>query len=74
MEIKNTQRWEDAAVKVLKEGGGSSQGTCIKDPWTKTMGGGIECGGVSRAGKSNGAKMQTLQWNNDKKLLKRNFL
>ena len=28
-----------------KEGKGSSQGTCIKDPWAKTMGEGrIECG------------------------------
>ena len=48
MEIKNK-------LTVTRRGGGngqqgkkgerSSQGTCIKDPWTETMGGGkIECG------------------------------
>ena len=42
---------------------GSSQGTCIKDPWTRTTGwrGRIECGrgGVGRAGESNGGDMGT---------------
>ena len=37
---------------------GKSRGTCIKDPWTKTMmgEGKIECGrwGVGRTGESNG--------------------
>ena len=64
MEIKNK-------LTVTRSRGGnggkkgkcqSSQGTCIKDPWTKTMGvGWIECGkwGVGRAGESNGGKMGT---------------
>ena len=40
---------------------GSSQGTCIKDPWTKTTEGRIECGrwGVGRSGETNGGKMGT---------------
>ena len=41
-----------------KEGEGSSQGTCIKKPWTRTTRGRIECRrrGVGRAGESNGGK------------------
>ena len=40
------------------------QGTCIKDPWTKKMGGRIESGrwgggGVSRAGESDAERMGT---------------
>ena len=43
-----------------KEGEGSSQGTCMKDPWTRMAGGRIECWGrVGRAGESNGGKMGT---------------
>ena len=31
---------------------GSSKGTCIKDPWTRTTGGEIECGrGVGEQGR-----------------------
>ena len=33
-----------------KEGGGSSQGTCVKDPWTKTMGGGLRVEDGRRVG------------------------
>ena len=45
----------------MKEGDGSSQGTCVKDPWTKTMRGKIESGSceVGRAGESNVRKMRT---------------
>ena len=41
-----------------KEGEGSSLGTCIKDPWTRTTGGGrLNVGsGVGRAEESNGEK------------------
>ena len=31
-----------------EEGEGSSQGTCIKDPWTRTMGGGLNVGDEGR--------------------------
>ena len=44
-----------------KEGEGSSQGSCIKDPWTKTRRSSIEYGrwGVGRARKNNEGKMGT---------------
>ena len=41
---------------------GKLQDTCIKDPWTNTMGGREDCMwevGVHREGKSNGRKMVT---------------
>ena len=49
--------------KQGKEGKGSSQGRCIKDPWTETsgVGEGLNVGvGVGRAGDSNGGKWGQL--------------
>ena len=45
-----------------EEGEGLSQGTYIKDPWTKTKQGRTEYGRwwVDRAGESNGGKMGTI--------------
>ena len=46
MEIKNNLTvTREGRVIMGKEGDGSSQGTCIKDPWTKTMGWGRIEGG-----------------------------
>ena len=66
MEIKNKLTVTRAGVGegwwvMGKEGEGSSQGTCVKDPWTKTMRGKIESGSceVGRAGESNVRKMRT---------------
>ena len=44
------------------EGEGSSPGTCIKGPWTKTTVGRTEFGrwGVGRAGERNGGKWGQL--------------
>ena len=47
MEVKNKQpvtREEGQGNNGGKEGEGSSQGTCIKDPWTRTTEGRIEWG------------------------------
>ena len=60
MELKNTltvTRGEVGGGTQGKEGEGSSQGTCIKDPWTKMTGVvRIECGRrrVVREEESNG--------------------
>ena len=54
MEIKNnlTVTRRERRGMTGKEGEGSSQGTCIKDPWTKTRGvlnvGSGEWGGEGR--------------------------
>ena len=45
----------------VKAGEGPSQGTSIKDPWTRTTAGRTECGRrVGRAGESNGGKMGAI--------------
>ena len=60
MEIKNkltVTRREEGRRQWGEEGEGSSQGTCVKDPWTKPRSGRrIESGRwkVGRAGESNG--------------------
>ena len=46
--------------KQGKEWEGSSQGTCIKDPWTKTMGEGrTECGGLGCMGQG---RLKGFKW------------
>ena len=45
----------------MKEGDGSSQGTCIKDPWIKTVGGGLN---VERGGRK--GRGELLGKNEDK--------
>ena len=42
MERKNSDQ-SAGGMGIMVEGKGSSQGTCIKDPWTKTMEGWTEC-------------------------------
>ena len=64
MEIKNkltVTRGEGGGDQQGKEGEGSSQETCIKDPRTETMGGMIEYRrqAVGKAGESNWGKMVT---------------
>ena len=60
---KSLVAWHQNPEVLGKEGEGSSQGTCIKDSWTKTTRVGVltESGswGMSRAGESNGGKMGT---------------
>ena len=64
MEIKNkltVTRGEREGGQWGKEGEGSSQGTFVKDPWTKTTGAGLNVGGeVGRAEENNGGKMGTI--------------
>ena len=65
MKIKNkltVTRGEEGGEYWGKEGEGSIQVMCMKDPWTKTMGGRIECRrwGVGRAGENNGGKWGQL--------------
>ena len=53
MEIKNKQtvtRGEGGGGQWGKEGEGSSQGACIKDPWTWTMGCGLTIGAGGKGG------------------------
>ena len=63
METKNkltVTRGEGAGGQWEKKGEGSGQGTCIKDPWAKTTGGGrfgYGRWGVGRAGENNEGKM-----------------
>ena len=63
MEIKNkltVTRGEVVRGQWEKEGKGSSQGTCIMDPWTRTTWqGGLNVEGLGSAVKSNGRKMGT---------------
>ena len=52
MDIKNKLTVTGAVGDNGGKKGKGCQGTCIKDPWTKTTGGRTECGrsGVGRAG------------------------
>ena len=57
MEIKNkltVTRGEGEEANGDGEKGKPHQGTCSKDPWTKTIGGGLNVVEVGRAGESNG--------------------
>ena len=42
---------------------GSSQGTCIKDPWTKRMGGGLNVGGGGLVGQGRVMGENGDNWN-----------
>ena len=56
MATREDEKTQNMFPFFKREGEGASQGTCIKDLWTKTMGERIECGrlGVGRARESNG--------------------
>ena len=49
--LKSYKEYYNSIKMIKKEGEGSSQGTCIKDPWAKTMGQGFECGGWAGQGR-----------------------
>ena len=58
---------QNLTIEWGKGGDSSSQGTCIKDPWTKITGWGggrVECGrwGVNRARESNGGNGDNCNW------------
>ena len=63
MEIKNkliVTRGDGGEGQWEKEGEGLLR-PCIKDPWTKTTGAGLNVGGeVGRAEENNGGKMGTI--------------
>ena len=71
MERKNSDQ-SAGGMGIMVEGKGSSQGTCIKDPWTWTAGRGLNVGGGSGMGRGG---QWGKKWNNYnrvtiKKLLK----
>ena len=44
MATREDEKTQNMFPFFKREGEGASQGTCIKDLWTKTMGERIECG------------------------------